>query len=434
MARWPLHPPPLEDECLSSWIVRLAAAYHVDVTTFCHDALALNASHLSALDRQPPPALLTRLAHATACAPARVISTTLRRYEGLLFPTLDHPIPDAVIATMQGMGPDLSFAYQWTRERKEWRREGATPWLFPHARASTMQFCTLCLAEGPLPYPRTSWRLALSTACSRHHVELRDTCHRCGWPASLLFPPLRPQLSRACLCGVDLSQAPTVYAPTAVAALATHTHAAITTGIVMLDGLAPLAAHTYFAVLRAFVEALRLTRARQPWAEACWRTLAVEPRDARPHLAVPFEAQSLCWRGQTMQLVGEVLTEWPHRFLASCHRVSLKAIPLLRRMQGLPAALFGPLADVLTAQNPPLVTRFLLTRRGEGLSCWQDPRSWATAYLMACRHIGLSTQAIRSRSRALPAPLWTVLDDLLFEERVERAVTRAVERAKVRWS
>jgi hypothetical protein len=433
VARWPLHPPPLDDECLSSWIVRLAAAYHMDVTTFCQDALALHASHLRTLDRQPPPALLTRLAHATTCAPARVIATTLRRYEGLLFPTLDHPTPDAVLATMQRIGPDLSFAYQWTRERKEWTREGATPWLFPHARASTMQFCALCLAEGPMAYPRTHWRLALSTACSRHHVELRDTCHHCGWPAGLLFPPIRPQLSCHCLCGVELSQAPTVCAPIAVAALAKYTHEAVTAGTVTLGGTTSLGATTYFEVLRAFVEALRLTRARQPWAEACWRTLDVEPGDARPHLAVPFEAQSLRWRVHTMQLVGELLTEWPHRFLASCHRVSLKAIPLLRRMQGLPVALFGPLAAVLTAQNPPLLTRFLLTTHREGLQCWQDPRIWATAYLTACRRIGLSTQAIRSRSRALPAPLWTVLDDLLFEERVERAVTRAVERAKVRW-
>ena len=129
-----------------------------------------------------------------------------------------------------------------------------------------------------------------------------------------------------------------------------------------------------------------------------------------------------------------MLTEWPHRFLASCHRVALKAIPLLRRMQGLPETLLGPLAEVLTAQNPPLVTRFLLTRRGEELSGWQEPRSWATAYLMACRHIGLSPHAIRSRSRALLAPLWPVLDDLLFEERVHRAITRAVERAPVRWA
>lgn len=433
MARWPLHPPPLDDELLSSWIVRLAAAYHVDTTAFCQEALALDAPNLRLLDRQPPRTLLTRLAHHTGCAPARVTATTLRRYEGLLFPTLDHPTPDAVLATMQGIGPDLAFAYRWTRERKEWTREGAIPWLFPHDHPLTMPFCSRCLAEGPLAYPRTVWCLALSTVCPRHQAILRDTCHHCGWPAGLLFPPLHHQRSGHCLCGVALSQAPIVRAPPVATALAEHMHEAVTTGTVTLDGIAPMPAKTFFAVLRALVEAVRLTRARQPWAEACWRTLGVAPEVARPHLAMPFEAQSLLWRVQTMQVVGELLMEWPHRFLASCHRVGLKAIPLLRRMQGLPPALFEPLADVLTAQNPPLLTRVLLTTRREGHQGWPEPRAWATAYLTACRRIGLSTQAIRARSRALPAPLWTALDDLLFDARVERAVTRALERARARW-
>ena len=53
--------------------------------------------------------------------------------------------------------------------------------------------------------------------------------------------------------------------------------------------------------------------------------------------------------------------------------------------------------------------------------------------MTACRRLGMSTQRIRSRSRFLPSSLYSALDDRLFDERVERAVTRALERAKARW-
>jgi hypothetical protein len=45
----------------------------------------------------------------------------------------------------------------------------------------------------------------------------------------------------------------------------------------------------------------------------------------------------------------------------------------------------------------------------------------------------MADQEIRSRSRGLPAPWSTALDEALFAERVDRAVTRAVVRARARW-
>jgi hypothetical protein len=76
---------------------------------------------------------------------------------------------------------------------------------------------------------------------------------------------------------VALSQAPILRAPPVVTRLAEHLHEAVMTGTVTLDGIAPMPASMFFAVLRALVEAVRLTRARQSWAEACWRTLGVAP-------------------------------------------------------------------------------------------------------------------------------------------------------------
>jgi hypothetical protein len=214
--------------------------------------------------------------------------------------------------------------------------------------------------------------------------------------------------------------------------LADQTHTAFTTGHVALEASIPMPARTYFAIVRTLVESVRLRRARQPWAESCWRRLGVDPLVMRPQLAVPFEVQPLPWRLRILELVGHLLRHWPHAFLESCQRASLTGQALLRRVQGLPAAMLGPLVEALGAQDPPTVTRFLIATGPQALGLWEEPTTWAQGYLRACRRAGMSTEAIRSRSRALPQVCSRALADILFDERVERAVARALERARRR--
>jgi hypothetical protein len=192
-------------------------------------------------------------------------------------------------------------------------------------------------------------------------------------------------------------------------------------------------ARPYFAILRAFVESVRLRWTHQPWAESCWRRLGVDPAGMRRQLAMPFEVQPLSWRLRILELVGHLLRAWPHAFLESCQRVSLSGQTLLRRVQGLPAAMWAPLVEVLGAQDPPTITRFLIQTGTQALGLGEEPTTWAHGYVQACRRVGMSTESIRSRSRALPASLYGALDDLLFDERVERAVQRALARARRRW-
>ncbi len=161
-----------------------------------------------------------------------------------------------------------------------------------------------------------------------------------------------PQGWECCWCGAAFAQAPTVRAPAPVVWLATRTHEALTTGDVVLDAHVSMPARAYFAILRAFVESVRLRWAGQPWAASCWRWLGLDPTVMRPQLAVPFEVQPLPWRLRILELVGQLLRPWPHAFVESCQRVSLTGRTLLRRVQGLPAALLGPLVEVLGAQDP----------------------------------------------------------------------------------
>jgi hypothetical protein len=431
MARWPLHPAPLDDESLSSWIIRLAAAYEMEPLTFCHDALAWPSQSLQGLDEYPPAELLTTLADHTGWSIGRVEAMTLRHYEGLVFETRALAAPQAMSALLPRFHPDRRHGDDRAYELRQWRQ--LTPWLLPRESTAAMPFCPLCIAEGPVVYPRTVWNLALTTVCRRHEVVFRDSCSACAEPVLRLWVHRAPQRWAHCWCGAALAQTPTMPAPAPVLWLANGAHEALTSGEVALDASIPMPARTYFAILRAFVESVRLRWAHQPWAESCWRRLGVDPVVMRPQLVVPFEVQPLSWRLRILELVGHLLRPWPHAFLESCQRVSLTGQTLLHRVQGLPAAMWGPLVEMLGAQDPPIVTRFLIQTGTQALGLWEEPSTWAHGYIRACRRVGMSTEAIRSRSRSLPPSLYGALDDILFNERIQRAVARALERARRRW-
>ena len=296
-----------------------------------------------------------------------------------------------------------------------------------------MPFCPLCLAEGPRIYPRMAWSLALTTVCRRHEVVLRDHCPACAEPILRFRARHAPERWAHCWCGAALARSPTVPAPAPVLWLTNRTHEALTTGEVVLDTGVLVPAPTYFAILRAFVESVRLRWTHQPWAESCWRHLGVDPAVMRLQLAVPFEVQPLFWRLRLLELVGHLLRPWPHAFLDSCQQVSLHGQTLLRRVQGLPAAMWEPLVEILGAQDPPTITRFLIQTGTQALGLREEPRLWAHGYIRACRRVGMSSESIRSRSRSFPVSLYSALDALLFDEHVERAVERALDRARPKW-
>src|ERR671930_2075441 len=106
MARWPLHPAPLDDETLSSWLSRIAAAYEMEPRVFGQDILALTPQSLHEVDACPPAGLLTTLAAHTGWSIARVEAMTLRHYEGIMFETRDLAAPQAMSALLPQCHPD----------------------------------------------------------------------------------------------------------------------------------------------------------------------------------------------------------------------------------------------------------------------------------------------------------------------------------------
>lgn len=186
---WPIHLPPLHDELLTSWILRLAKAYGLKVHPFCVLMFGKKVQIWNRdFDRLASDDFLQRLGMSTGVGFDAAKQTTLRDYEGIVF--------------------------------EKHNPTGNTKWILPLGiyhrtrRDFGQQFCPLCLAEDREPYYRRKWRLAFYTMCDRHLTLMHDRCPKCGSPVMFYRGELghrnriTPESARLChSCGFDLSRA-----------------------------------------------------------------------------------------------------------------------------------------------------------------------------------------------------------------------------------
>lgn len=186
---WPVHPHPLPDELLSSWIVRIARANAIKLQTLSWQLFGNKRSPWNRdIDRSAPPWLLRALCTHTGCNYWDAFHTTLVTYRGQLYPHR--------------------------------QTSGQLSWILPikghgmRRRAFSLQFCPTCLADDPVPYFRKTWRLAFCTYCLKHQCALYDECPVCHSPVT----PHRGDFGReltdahpmhACTtCGTDFRNIP----------------------------------------------------------------------------------------------------------------------------------------------------------------------------------------------------------------------------------
>jgi hypothetical protein len=192
---WPIRYKPLPDELLSSWLVRLARGHGLKVQTFCN--LIFGNRHQvwnRDIDRLAPPWLVDTLALHTGTLLETAYGTTLKVYDGILF-----------------RNPRQSGHLNWVLSLKIYHRV---------REGFGQQFCPACLAEDSTPYFRKSWRLSLSTMCTRHRCMLYDRCHACGAAVSFFRMDIGMEssdsdgdlvhVSRCHECKADLAAAPTL--------------------------------------------------------------------------------------------------------------------------------------------------------------------------------------------------------------------------------
>ena len=185
---WPAHPKPCHDELLSSWIVRVAQANGIKLQTLCWQLFGNAVSPWNRdIDRTAPSWLLSAFSKHTGQPYWDLFHTTLATYR--------------------------------TRLYQHRRLSGQLAWVLPvnnhgmNRQSYGQQFCPKCLSEGPFPYFRKHWRIALFTYCPIHQIALHDACPNCYAPIVHYRGDFGKNLEDATpmnechLCGFDLSEA-----------------------------------------------------------------------------------------------------------------------------------------------------------------------------------------------------------------------------------
>jgi len=233
--KFPLRLRPLEDELLSSWLIRLAILHRTMPMTFTNLYLPHTKNKLwsSDLDLQADGELLAGLSAKAAGIPVEQLhSMTLKGYEGYLFEQV----------------------YGKTR---------ATQFILPlgmRGRRATLpglRFCPECLRDDPQPYFRKTWRLSLSTACPAHCCYLHDRCPHCCTPLTPYISCQDGRLTDCYKCGKSLvsGKARFLVAPGEFVVVANRLIKTLDDGTVFIDG-SPVYSHLYFRVLHHMLRML----------------------------------------------------------------------------------------------------------------------------------------------------------------------------------
>lgn len=207
--RWPLHPQPLPNEALSSWLVRLGRAYRLDVQTFLARALGVTCLPPGTLDRDPPPGLVEILSRRTGVPVDCIRSMTLAGCTSLLVDTLRprqglYGSYVGELGCLSAIQPRPAALARGLDERT---------WL-PWVTADLLQHehprcCRRCLVEDTIPHVRLAWRAAWVGSCAAHGERLEtayanhdDPGWSYGWKPAEAVPPALTFVDRLTWAGV----------------------------------------------------------------------------------------------------------------------------------------------------------------------------------------------------------------------------------------
>jgi hypothetical protein len=180
-AVWPLVPALLEDEVISSWLVRCALAHDCEPTTLTADVWPESRIWCTDVDRELNSGQLMALHNLSGLDVEMLQASTLMRLRRQM--TESPRFPKGVASWFLCLG---------VRNRR---------------RCGGLQYCPQCF-DDPAPHYLIQSRLAWHTACPIHNVGLLDRCANCHSPLcpQLIVPP-EVDLSRCHRCGYELKRA-----------------------------------------------------------------------------------------------------------------------------------------------------------------------------------------------------------------------------------
>lgn len=306
--KFPLRLRPLEDELLSSWLIRLAILHRTMPMTFTNLYLPHTKNKLwsSDLDLQADGELLAGLSVKAAGIPVEQLhSMTLKSYEGYLF--------------------ELVYG-----------KTGATQFISPlgmRGRRATLpglRFCPECLRSDPQPYFRKIWRVSLSTVCTVHNRYLHDHCPHCCTPLTPYIACHEGRMTDCYKCRNSLVSAKARFlaAPDPLVAVAGRLNKALVDGMVVV-GETPVYSHLYFKVLHHVLRMLMSGK----WGARLRSEVGLEW--VGDHMQT-FERVLIQDQSRLIEKAVWLLEEWPERMISICRRQRVWESTLLHDIEHAP--------------------------------------------------------------------------------------------------
>lgn len=289
---WPLAPPILADEILSSWLIRAGLRHSCNALTLTGDLWPGWRYWCTDPDIYLDEPRLRRLSERSG-VPTQAIRATL------LCSDVDR---------IRGGPPTLPVSYPWIlclggRNRR---------------RAGGLQYCPQCFAEGPAYFRRQS-RFAWHTVCASHQILLQDQCPHCASPLCphLLEPPSRG-LSRCHRCCGLLSAVERREGERSAALFQTSADLVLSSGVGQF-GSEQVSISEWFFLSRWITGFLRRAVVfRTSHSHAFLRELGVDPSDMLPPKSgLPFDLLPPQERAVLLSACWQVLLAGPDRIGAA---------------------------------------------------------------------------------------------------------------------
>lgn len=178
---WPVRPPLIDGELLSSWICRLAVANGL-VPLALHEILSAAAGPTGKgwMDRSPSSELADYMARQADQPVERILRAAPLRPARLIN-------RDDFVGRFVAASPKLVLRPNVTAKDAE----------EPERDAAYLAYCPQCLAEDEEPFMRMEWRTRFATGCERHGIRLQHCCPHCR---GQIKPHLAKHLEGICFC------------------------------------------------------------------------------------------------------------------------------------------------------------------------------------------------------------------------------------------
>jgi hypothetical protein len=326
LREWPMHPDPLDDESLLSWLHRSAIMNGQNMSEFAllttNDADILKRD----LDVFLPEYVIPQLIVRTGKTREQILKTTFAPERNNLF--ADH---------------DTTKQISWVMPIGI-RIHGDTS-------GFGQQYCPQCLAEEPI-YFRKEWRLLFVTACTKHKIYLHDRCPHCHSRINLRKSyvkdvnneiPSRHGLRLCSACGGDITALKTNKADDDVMAFQAFNIDMMSNGYGILGSQYIGYSHLYFQGLRLLTAAVLQKMSCRLLHEVACKAIHIEPfrEQLKKQRHVELATLPLETRIKAMKLVSWLISDWPHQFAYACSEAYITPTKLFQNLDPKPYWLYS---------------------------------------------------------------------------------------------